>query len=269
MTLPSFTQTARKPNLLYILVDQLSGLALPMTDRNAHMPNTQKLAKSGVLFSHAYTAGMTCGPSRASLDTGLFTQTHGIGGGFRQLGDTVSLPGRLAEGGYVSSHPDGYSLEAERAEHEKWLIDRNLLPFASVLIEPAKVLFLNNAINHGVLEPLGLQQAAKSHQSLLFMIETDPGPGLGLLLAYYVAGPKRLRRGVPSVSAPDRRARRDNSKNSFGVRSRRWPPRVARCRIRSSSRSATRTASGCRVGPRRRSERTRASNSSIEKGLAR
>jgi hypothetical protein len=83
----------------------------------------QKIAKSGVLFSHAYTAGMTCGPSRASLDTGLFTQTHGIGGGFRQLADTVWLPGRLAGGGYVSSHPDGYSLEAERAEHEKWLID--------------------------------------------------------------------------------------------------------------------------------------------------
>jgi arylsulfatase A-like enzyme len=133
LTLPSFTQTARKPNLLYILVDQLSGLALPMTDRNAHMPNTQKLAKSGVLFSHAYTAGMTCGPSRASLDTGLFTQTHGIGGGFRQLADTVSLPGRLAGEGYVSSHPDGYSLEAERAEHEKWLIDLGYSrPFSSL-----------------------------------------------------------------------------------------------------------------------------------------
>ena len=65
---------------------------------------------------------MTCGPSRASLDTGLFTQTHGIGGGFRQLADTVSLLSRLKSASYVSSHPDGYSLEAERAEHEKWLI---------------------------------------------------------------------------------------------------------------------------------------------------
>jgi arylsulfatase A-like enzyme len=119
---PSFSQTARKPNLLYILVDQLSGLALPWADPNAHMPNTQAIAKSGVTFSHAYTAGITCGPSRASLDTGLFTQTHGIGGGFRQLADTVSLPGRLASAGYVNSHPGGYSLEAERAEHEKWLI---------------------------------------------------------------------------------------------------------------------------------------------------
>src|ERR1700730_16212104 len=104
MAFPSCAWMASKPNLLYILVDQLSGLALPSADPNAHMPNTQKIAKSGVLFSHAYTAGMTCGPPRASLDTGLFTQTHGIGGGFRKLADTVSLPGRLAGGGYVSSH---------------------------------------------------------------------------------------------------------------------------------------------------------------------
>jgi PTS system mannitol-specific IIC component len=79
------------------------------------------------------------------------------------------------------------------------LIKASLIPLASVVVEPAKVLFLNNAINHGVLEPLGLQQATHSHQSLLFMIETDPGPGLGLLLAYWVAGPKRLRPSVPGA----------------------------------------------------------------------
>jgi arylsulfatase A-like enzyme len=128
LALPAFAQSSvgqvgRKTNLLYILVDQLSGLALPSADANARMPNMQALTKSGVLFSHAYTAAMTCGPSRASLDTGLYTQTHGIGGGFRQLADTASLPSTLARSGYVSSHPEGYSLEAERAEHEKWLAD--------------------------------------------------------------------------------------------------------------------------------------------------
>jgi len=123
LAVPSFAQTAQKQNLLYILVDQLSGLALPALDSNARMPNTQALTKSGVLFSHAYTAGMTCGPSRASLDTGLHTQMHGIGGGFRQLGDTPALPSTLMGNGYVISHPNGYNLEAERAEHEKWLAD--------------------------------------------------------------------------------------------------------------------------------------------------
>jgi PTS system mannitol-specific IIC component len=79
------------------------------------------------------------------------------------------------------------------------LIKANLIPLASIVVEPAKVLFLNNAINHGVLEPLGLQQAVHSHKSILFMIETDPGPGLGLLLAYWLAGPKRLRPSVPGA----------------------------------------------------------------------
>ena len=119
----AFGQAARRPNLLYILVDQLSGLALPGMDANARMPNTAGLMKSGVMFSHAYTAGMTCGPSRASLDTGLWTQTHGIGGGFRQLPEVATLPTRLTSNGYVISHPNGYSLESERKEHEKWMSD--------------------------------------------------------------------------------------------------------------------------------------------------
>jgi uncharacterized sulfatase len=113
---------AGRMNLLYILVDQLSGLALPGIDPHARMPNVAGLMKSGVTFTHAYTAAMTCGPARASLDTGLYTQTHGIGGGFRTLPDVPSLPPTLASCGYVSSHPDGYNLEAERAEHEKWLL---------------------------------------------------------------------------------------------------------------------------------------------------
>jgi len=115
-------QEARRPNLLYILVDQLSGLALPSLDSNAQMPNTRRLAEHGVQFTHAYTAGMTCGPSRASLDTGVYTQTHGVGGGFKLPESMESLPHTLAEHGFVSSHPNGYSLEAERAEHEKWLL---------------------------------------------------------------------------------------------------------------------------------------------------
>jgi arylsulfatase A-like enzyme len=114
---------APKPNLLYILVDQLSGLALPLHDRNARMPNVARLAQSGVTFSHAYTGAMTCGPSRACLDTGLYTQAHSIGGGYRPPESMDTLPKTLARHGYISSHPDGYSLEDERAQHEKWLGD--------------------------------------------------------------------------------------------------------------------------------------------------
>jgi PTS system mannitol-specific IIC component len=74
-----------------------------------------------------------------------------------------------------------------------------LLPFASFVIEPAKVLFLNNAVNHGVLGPLGVAQAATHGKSVLFMLESNPGPGLGILLAYLLFGPKRLRPSVPAA----------------------------------------------------------------------
>ena len=69
-----------------------------------------------------------------------------------------------------------------------FLVDHSLLPLTAVLVEPAKVLFLNNAINHGVFTPIGTEQAAELGKSILFMIESNPGPGLGLLLAYCVAG---------------------------------------------------------------------------------
>ena len=69
-----------------------------------------------------------------------------------------------------------------------FLVDHGLLPLTAILVEPAKVLFLNNAINHGVFTPIGAQQAEELGKSILFMIESNPGPGLGLLLAYCVAG---------------------------------------------------------------------------------
>ena len=80
------------------------------------------------------------------------------------------------------------------------LVDNNLLPIASVVIEPAKVLFLNNAINHGVLTPLGAAEAAEKGKSVLFMLESNPGPGLGILLAYWMFGPRSLRPTVPAAA---------------------------------------------------------------------
>lgn len=66
-----------------------------------------------------------------------------------------------------------------------WLVEHGLLPLTSLLVEPAKVLFLNNAINHGIFTPLGMDQVKEFGQSIFFMIEANPGPGLGLLMAYY------------------------------------------------------------------------------------
>ncbi|WP_434993258.1 PTS mannitol transporter subunit IICBA [Arthrobacter sp. Ld5] len=79
----------------------------------------------------------------------------------------------------------------------QWLVDNGLLPLTSIFIEPAKVLFLNNAINHGVLTPLGVQQSLEQGKSILFLLEANPGPGLGILLAYSFFG-----RGLAKASAP-------------------------------------------------------------------
>jgi mannitol PTS system EIICBA or EIICB component len=73
------------------------------------------------------------------------------------------------------------------------LIKARLLPLAAILIEPAKILFLNNAINHGVLSPLGVEAAKSSGRAIHFLLETDPGPGLGLLIAFFVAGKGMLK----------------------------------------------------------------------------
>ncbi len=80
-----------------------------------------------------------------------------------------------------------------------FLIDNTLLPLASIIVEPAKVLFLNNAINHGVLAPLGVAEVAENGEAIHFLIETNPGPGLGLLTAYWFVGPRAVRPSAPGA----------------------------------------------------------------------
>ena len=81
-----------------------------------------------------------------------------------------------------------------------FLVDNDLLPLTSILIEPAKVLFLNNAINHGVLTPLGTTQALETGKSILFLLEANPGPGLGLLLAFMAFGKGAARASAPGAA---------------------------------------------------------------------
>lgn len=80
------------------------------------------------------------------------------------------------------------------------LIAWRLLPLADLIIEPAKVLFLNNAINHGILTPLGVTQVAEQGKAIHFLLETNPGPGLGLLLAFMVAGKGELKQSASGAA---------------------------------------------------------------------
>lgn len=77
------------------------------------------------------------------------------------------------------------------------IVNMGLLPLASIFIEPGKILFLNNAINHGILGPLGVAEVAQKGKSIFFLLETNPGPGLGVLLAYWLVG-----KGMAKQSAP-------------------------------------------------------------------
>lgn len=89
------------------------------------------------------------------------------------------------------------SLNAVMEMGVRFFVDHSLLPLASIFIEPAKVLFLNNAINHGILSPIGIQQVNEIGKSIFLLLEANPGPGLGVLLAYCIAG-----KGSAKTSAP-------------------------------------------------------------------
>ena len=81
-----------------------------------------------------------------------------------------------------------------------FLVDAHLLPLTSIFVEPAKILFLNNAINHGIFSPLGIQQSEELGRSIFFLIEANPGPGLGLLLAYMVFGKGNAKQSAAGAS---------------------------------------------------------------------
>lgn len=80
------------------------------------------------------------------------------------------------------------------------LVSHSLLPLVAIFIEPAKVLFLNNAINHGIFTPLATAQAAEAGKSIMYMLEPNPGPGLGVLLAYmFFCKDKKTKQSAPGA----------------------------------------------------------------------
>lgn len=99
--------------------------------------------------------------------------------------------------GYFGVSPVISSLTALLESGVNIMVKNHLLPLVSIFIEPAKILFLNNAINHGVLSPIGLEQAKEVGKSIMFLLEANPGPGLGVLLAYAIFG-----KGNAKLSSP-------------------------------------------------------------------
>lgn len=107
------------------------------------------------------------------------------------IGMLLAIIGYLSVGGAISWITELFESGVV------YLKDNNMLPLVSIFIEPAKVMFLNNAINHGILTPLGSVQVQEFGESIIFFLESNPGPGFGLLMAYWIFG-----KGTAKSSAP-------------------------------------------------------------------
>ncbi len=148
-----------------------------------------------------FLGAMIVGPAAAWVMKKFDALLEGrIPSGFEMLVNNFSLGilgTLLALAAYLVVAPAVMAVSNLLAGGVKAIVSLNLLPLANVFIEPGKVLFLNNAINHGVLGPIGVQQSTAAGKSIIFMLESNPGPGLGILAAYWLAG-----KGMAKESAP-------------------------------------------------------------------
>ncbi|SOC87485.1 PTS system D-mannitol-specific IIA component, Fru family (TC 4.A.2.1.2)/PTS system D-mannitol-specific IIB component, Fru family (TC 4.A.2.1.2)/PTS system D-mannitol-specific IIC component, Fru family (TC 4.A.2.1.2) [Curtobacterium sp. 314Chir4.1] len=146
---------------------------------------------------------MICGPLGAYLIKQIDKLWDGkIKPGFEMLVNNYAagiLGFGLAMAGFFWLAPLFKLIAEGLGDAVNFLVQHSLLPLASVIIEPAKVFFLNNAINHGVLDQLGAQQVQESGKSILFLLEANPGPGLGILLAFTFFGVGIARSTAPGA----------------------------------------------------------------------
>ncbi|MDQ8738329.1 PTS mannitol transporter subunit IICBA [Paenibacillus sp. LHD-38] len=150
-----------------------------------------------------FLGAMIVGPAAAWVLKKFDRSIDGkIPAGFEMLINNFSsgiIGGGLAIIAFKGIGPVVEALSKILSSGVEWLIDTGLLPLVNVLIEPAKVLFLNNAINHGILGPLALDQATQTGKSIIYMLESNPGPGLGILLAYWLFGKGMVKHSAPGA----------------------------------------------------------------------
>ena len=139
-----------------------------------------------------FLGAMIVGPFGGWVISKFDQQIHGkIKPGFEMLVNTFSLGilGMLVSLlSLVVIGPVVEAVTVAAGNLVEAMVNMKLLPIISIIVEPAKILFMNNAINHGVFTPLGAAQAAETGASIFYLIETNPGPGLGILLAYMLVG---------------------------------------------------------------------------------
>jgi len=151
-----------------------------------------------------FMGAMIVGPLGALAIKKFDVAVHGkVKSGFEMLVNNFSagIIGMIcAILAYVVVGPAVKVLSTALASGVNVLVDTGILPLTSIFVEPAKILFLNNAINHGIFSPLGIQQAEETGRSIFFLIEANPGPGLGLLLAYMAFGKGAAKQSAAGAS---------------------------------------------------------------------
>ncbi|MFS0727925.1 PTS mannitol transporter subunit IICB [Paenibacillus sp. 1P07SE] len=193
--LPNATLAALVEPMLYYLLPLLIGFTGGRMVHDMRGGVIGAVATVGVIVGAdipMFLGAMIVGPIAAWILKQFDRMIDGkIPSGFEMLVNNFSsgiFGGALAIGAMLGVGPVISYITNILANSVEFLIDNGLLPLANLLIEPGKVLFLNNAINHGVLGPIAFEQSNNLGKSIIFLLESNPGPGLGILLAYMIAG---------------------------------------------------------------------------------
>ena len=151
-----------------------------------------------------FMGAMIMGPSGGWVIKKFDTAIHGkVKSGFEMLVNNFSagIIGMIcAMIAFMLIGPLVKTLSMALAGGVQFLVNAGMLPLTSLFVEPAKILFLNNALNHGIFTPLGVQEAEQFGKSMVFLMESNPGPGLGLLLAYIFFGKGSAKQSAAGAS---------------------------------------------------------------------
>ncbi|EML5752908.1 PTS mannitol transporter subunit IICB [Citrobacter freundii] len=165
------------------------------------------LATMGVVIGASVTmliGGMVMGPLAAWIMKKFDGWLVGrIKPGFEMLVDNFSIGiigGILMIIGYAAVEPIFSLILGFLSAGVNWALNHSLIPLASIFVAPAQVLFLNNAINHGIMAPLGIQQVVEHGRSILFLVEGNSGPLVGVMVAYCLFGKGLARKTAPAAT---------------------------------------------------------------------
>ena len=150
-----------------------------------------------------FLAAMILGPASGWCIKKFDAAVDGkIPGGFEMIVNNFSLGiigGILCCVAYLVFGPVMDTVTQVLTNGVNWIVSHNVLPLSAIFVEPAKVLFLNNALDHGIFGPIGYEQVKTLGHSALFLLVTNPGTGLGLLLAYWFFGKGEMKEAAPGM----------------------------------------------------------------------